>query len=244
MGLSAQYGSSKVWRDFAGEETVIRPDRFVVFHDDFLGFNSASSAVQSWVETQASAGTAAVIDGFGGLLELDCNSSTADQGIQVQVATESFLPQAGTKLYFEARIASITDTPDKCQFFAGLSVLDTTLFNAGENSSANHIGFEMGATSLAASGGKLQFVAEKGGTRGTVADVHTVVDGAAFTIGFVVDGVSTVQCYVNGEPVGDPLPLANIPVTELTPTFACLTEGTNDPIVTVDWVRVVQTRPN
>jgi len=31
-----------------------------------------------------------------------------------------------------------------------------------------------------------------------------------------------------------------VPITELTPTFTCLSEGTNDPILTVDWVKILQ----
>jgi hypothetical protein len=206
--------------------------------DDFGSFD----ADDDYVVTNATTGTADVIDGVGGMLELDAASATADQGVQIQHKTETFLPAADKDILFECRF-KITDTIDKAQVFAGLSVLDTTMFATGENSSAEHIGLEANATTQAAAGGRLDLVSEKGGVRGSTATVHTMVEDTFFIIGFYVDGVNSVTPLVNGL-AGTPIETGgtHLPVTELASTFACLSEGTNDPIMLLDWYYGVQVR--
>jgi len=209
-----------------------------VEYDDFERFDDTDD----WVTTQATAGTADVIDGFGGILELDSGSSTADQGIQIQRKVETFLPAAGSDILFMAKVR-ITDTIDKVQFFAGLSVLDTSLFAVGENTSTDHIGVEANATTQAAAGGRLDLYSEKGGVRGSQATIHTAVEATDFIIGFIVRGLSSVTPIINNV-LGTPITTGgtHIPITELAPTFACLSEGTNDPIVRLDWYYCLQTR--
>lgn len=240
-GFTAPYGlSQKLWADVDITTLVNNPAAGIFFLDDFVDTSiSATAGAARWKSTQATAGTAVPLAGTGGLLELDSGSTTADQGIQVQLGGSSFIASANTKLYFETRV-KVIDTIDKCQFFAGLSEVDTSLFASGENSSANHIGFEMGATTLAAVGGKLQFYGEKAGTRGTVASVKTLAEDTWTTIGFRVNGVTSIDIFVDGEDFGTQLLTANIPIVNMTPSLLCQSEGTNDPIVTSDWVACAQ----
>lgn len=232
---------SQLWRSFPTNDLANEP--LIAFHlfDDFWKFDadesagSAPAVTKTWLVDQATAGTATLIDGQGGLLKLDAGASTADQGVQVQSATEIVKYSDDTPVFIEAYITGFTNHA-KCQFFFGLSVLDTTLFDTGENSSANHIGFEMNATSLAAGASKLQFVSEASGTRSTEANVYTVVDDTDFILGFKIEN-GQAQAYINGSPVGDPI-TTNIPTTELAITLACLSEGTSQPTVTYDWIRV------
>lgn len=208
-------------------------------YEDFEKFD----ADDDWVVTNFTAGTADIVDGLGGILELDSASSTADQGVQVQHKTETFLPQAGSNMLFECR-CKVTDTIAGIQFFAGLSVLDTTLFSAGENSSIDHIGIEANATTQAATSGRVDLVSEKGGARATTATVHTLIEDTYVLLGFFVEGVSSVTPLVNGVP-GTPITTgsANTPVTELAVTFQCIEEGGSvDPILSIDWYYCIQTR--
>jgi len=59
-----------------------------------------------------------------------------------------------------------------------------------------------------------------------------------------VTGITAITCYIDG--VAQTLTnvvASGIPVTDvLTPTFVCQTDSTTDPILHVDWYRVVQLR--
>lgn len=207
------------------------------YFDDFLTFGASTGG---YVVTNFTAGTAVVGDGPGGTLIMDAGSSTADQGVQVQLKGESFTPAAGKDIWFETKLSMTF--PTKIQLFAGIGEHDTTLFATGENSMANHIGFEMGATVQGgASAGKIQFYGEKVGTRGTVADVHTVVSATSVYVGFFVDGVTSATPYVNGV-AATALATANVPTVDMCLSLACLSEGTSQPVLTVDWVRAFQLR--
>lgn len=209
--------------------------------DDFRNFNDAATD-GDWVTTQATAGTADVIDGFGGLLQLDCNSATANQGIQVQQRAETFLPAAGKDLLFECRL-KVTDTIDKVQLFAGLSVLDTSLFANGEMTSANYIGFILDATEQAGSNaGKPALQLDStAGNEEKLSAIAPLTEDTFIRLGFFLSGASRLTPIVNGVP-GLPLDITNCPATELAVSFACLSEGTNDPITTVDWYYAIQIR--
>lgn len=224
-----------------GEHQKILKSKFrdaYIEGSDFAEFDSDDD----WVVANATAGTADVIDGAGGILELDSASSTADQGVQVQRKVETILPAADKDILFECRL-KITDTIDKVQFFAGLSVTVDPIFSAGENASTDHIGLEANATTQAAAGGRLDFVSEKGGVRDSVATVHTAVEDTFFICGFYVNGLDNLTPLINGLP-GTPIETGgtHLPVTELGASFTCLSEGTNDPIVSLDWYYVVQVR--
>jgi hypothetical protein len=206
--------------------------------DDFSAFD----ADDDWTTTQATTGTADVIDGLGGILQLDSASSTADQGIQVQRKIETFKPQAGSNILFECR-CKVTDTIAGVQFFAGLSVLDTTLFVTGANTSTDHIGLEANAVTQAATAGRLDLTTESGGTNGSQSTVHTLVEDVYAILGFYVEGLTQVTPLVNGVP-GTPVTSGSttIPTTELAVTFACLEEGSSvDPITSLDWYYCIQT---
>ena len=201
--------------------------------DDFLTFDDENK----WVLTQATAGTAALdVAAKGGVLLLDSASSTNNQGVQIQLGgaagASSFIANANSKIYYEARVKIADIGSTTCQMFAGLAIVDTSLFASAANSTANHIGFE--AINTTAMG----IHSEKAGSRSSTAAVHTVADDAYVKLGFVVDGLTKITPYVNG--VAKDAITTNIPIVALTPSFVCHSSGTTDPIVHVDWVACYQ----
>ena len=201
--------------------------------DDFLTFDDENK----WVLTQASAGTAALdAAAKGGVLLLDSASSTNNQGVQIQLGgaagASSFIANANSKIYYEARVKIADIGSTTCQMFAGLAIVDTSLFASAANSTANHIGFE--AINSTAMG----IHSEKAGSRSSTASVHTVVDDTYVKLGFVVDGLTKITPYVNG--VAKDAITTNIPIVEMTPSFVCHSSGTTDPILHVDWVACYQ----
>ena len=201
--------------------------------DDFLTFDDENK----WVLTQATAGTVALdVAAKGGVLLLDSNSTTNNQGVQIQLGgaagASSFIPSATSKIYYEARIKAADIGSTTCQVFAGLAIVDTSVFASAANSTANHIGYE--AINSTAVG----IHSEKAGTRSSTASAHTLVDDTYVKLGFVVDGLTSVTPFVNG--VAKTAITTNIPIVALTPSFVCHSRGTTDPILHVDWVSVYQ----
>jgi hypothetical protein len=201
--------------------------------DEFLTFDDENK----WVLTQATAGTVALdAAAKGGVLLLDCNSTTNNQGVQIQLGgaagSASFIASAASKIYFEARVKIADIGSTTCQMFVGLAEVDTSVLASAANTTANHIGFE--AINTTAMG----IHSEKAGTRSSTAAVHTVVDDTYVKLGFVVDGVTKITPYVNG--IAQTAITSNIPIVGMTPSLVCHSSGTTDPIVHVDWVACYQ----
>ena len=204
------------------------------FIDDFLAFDDASAR---WLLTQASAGTVAMdVAAQGGVLLMDSNSTTNNQGVQIQmggaIAASSFIASAASKIYYEARVKIADIGSTTCQMFAGLAEVDASVFASAANSTANHIGFE--AINTTAMG----IHSEKATSRSSTAAVHTVVDDDYVKLGFVVDGLTKITPFVNG--VAQTAITSDIPILGMTPTFVCHSSGTTDPILHVDWVACYQ----
>lgn len=225
---------SALWGDCPLVNAILDPSIGVLLDEQFQSYDPEATN-GDWVLTQATAGTGAVSAVDPGTLVLDSASSTDTQGVQVQRVKSLVIPKAGRTIWmsWECKIA---DTPDFCQFFGGISEVDTTIIATSLNSSENHIGFE-----TVTEDGVLILAGEKATARGTVAAVHTLVDDTWVKLGFKVVGVTSIQAYVNDVAVGDPLATANVPTVAMYPSFVCQSAGTNDPILHVRGLRVFQT---
>jgi hypothetical protein len=232
--LSTDYASN-LWVDCPLLEYIHDPLIGTLLDERFQEYD-AEATNGEWVGTQATAGTAAISAVDIGTLVIDSNSSTDTQGFQVQRVKSLFLPAAGKDIWMEWQ-CKIADTPDFCQFFGGLSEVDTSIIASSLNSSANHIGFE-----TVSEDGVIVGVGEKAGARGTVAALHTAVDDTWVKFGFKVTGVTSIQFYVNGVATGAALATANVPIVAMYPSFVCQTAGTNDPILHVRGLRAFQLR--
>ena len=210
------------------------------FIEDFVNWRGAvvtGTTMTGWTVTAATAGTVAITAGAaGGILEIDSASSTAAQGANVQYDTALFKPAAGKHIWYECRF-KVVDTFDKGQLFIGLAEIDTSIIAAGSISTANHIGF-LGATGNA---GTLVLAGNKATAATTVA-CSAIAEDTWIRMGFFVNGITSVHHYVNDAIASTTLATANIPIVGLAPSFVCQSDGTNDPILHVDYVRVVQLR--
>lgn len=209
--------------------------------DDFHSFNDAATD-GDWVTTQATAGTADIISSFGGVLELDCNSTTDDQGIQTQKRKAMFKLATGSVLKFGCRVQC--DLPTKGQFFCGLSVIDTSFFASGEASATDYVGFIIDATKQAgADEGKFDLeIDAASGSAVASSNAATLVANTAITLEFVVDCTALTLTPIVDGVEGTAATIVNLPSAQLAPTFACLSEDTDDPILLVDWFYCWQTR--
>lgn len=231
--LSSNYASN-MWRDCPLLEYLHDPSIGIYLNEPFTSYDAAATT-GDWILTQAVTGAAAMSTTESGVLEIDSNSTTATQGANLQRAKTMFIPAAGKDIWFEVT-AKVTDTFDKAELFLGLSELDTTLIATSANSSANHIGWQ-----CVTDDGVLLFTGEKAGAGATRAAV-TIAEATYVKLGFKVNGVTSVQQYINGVETGTATATANIPIVALYPSFVCQSGGTNDPILSIHSLRVFQLR--
>lgn len=222
-----------VWANAPCWEYMCNPAHGILIDEWWKSYNDAATT-GDYVLTQATTGTganAADAD-LGTVLLLDCNSTTAAQGVQIQNVKKAITPKAGRKIFAEF-FWKVVDTFDKVQAFVGLAPVDTTIFATSANSLDNQIAHY----TVQASAGAILFASEKA-TVGTPKASFTLAEDTFVATGFVVDGVTSCQQYVNGVAVGAAFATANIPVVPLFPSFACLSHGTNDPIMHIRGYRI------
>jgi len=230
-GVNAARGRGGLWKtcpllEYAHDHTI-----GIHYLEEWAHYD----ATNDYVLTQATTGTGAISTAEGGVLELDSNSTTATQGANLQHNKFCVVPVASTEIWAEFEF-KIVDTYDKAEIFVGLSELDTTLIATSANSSANHIGFQ-----CVTDDGVLLFTSEKA-SAGTTSACATIAEATYIKLGFYVNGVTSVQQFVNGVSTGTAHATANIPIVALYPSFVCQSGGTNDPIMHIRSYRVFQTR--
>lgn len=204
------------------------------FIDDLISFNDEGP----WITSNATAGTAVLADAKGGVLTMDSGGNSDDQGVQIQyggaTGADSFIPNANSKIYFEARLKLTTIGAGTFDFFLGLSETDTTIITGSANTSSDYIGIQSITADLLAI-----LVTENDGSLTAGGTAHTFVDGEYVKLGFVVDGVSSITPYVNGV-AGDKI-TTNIAATKpMTPSVVVQSVATTQPVGSVDWIACYQ----
>lgn len=228
--------------------SMFEHDRAFVLFDDFFNYD-ATATVGNYITSQHSGGgTAVASDAHGGILTLDAGGTSDEDGPCVQCVHECVLPAAGKKIYFECRF-KVTSAVASCALAIGLADLDTTVFTTNNaRNLSDYMIFYWDPTSIAASGaGYLQFaVGDASGEDGSSATTAMlVVAGTWHTVGFEFDyDANTVRLFFDGafkEQMS--LTRANIPATELTPTFAITNEGTAATSnMVIDYWKLIATR--
>jgi hypothetical protein len=228
-----------LWKDIQADVND-DPRRGMFWMDRFLCGSatlSASGTITTpdavWTATEATSGTSGIDTARGhegGLIFT--TAATDDAGHQAQ-GGPTVIPAAGRIIVFETRV-KVIDNATGPQFFAGLSIVDTTIMASGANSSTDHIGFES-----VTDNNILLFHTEDGGTRVSGAtSPHTLVASEWVKLGFKIIGIDKCEVWVNGSKVDVNFSATpDICVgTELVTSLACLSAGTTSPDATFDWV--------
>lgn len=215
----------------ANIEQSLLPDGPLYRVDHFEHFGNDITGNSGYLVDNATSGTVTHTDGDMGIIVFDAGAATADQGVQLQDAIESWAAPANGLLCFEAYLkfgTSVTQT----QFFGGFAEQDTTLFASGANSTANHIGFEMNAVSQGDNAGYLYFYSEASGNRTTLEAIKQIVVDTWYKIGFQVSKQGKIEVFVDDVNVGEIT--TNIPTTQMSRSLALLAEGAQG-TATVDY---------
>jgi hypothetical protein len=228
--LNSTY-TSGLWKTAPLQEYLHNPLIGTLLDENFVTYN----ATDEYTLTQAVTGTAAMSTAAPGVLEIDSNSVTVVQGVNLQrnIGCTCFIPAAGKHIWAEFRF-KVVDAATSCEFFVGLSETDTAILDTSAMASTNCIAFW-----CVTDDGVMLFGSEKAGT-GTTTTSATLVEDTYVNVGFYVNGVTSVEGYYNGASVGTAHATAYVPIVAMFPSFVCQSSGTTDPIMHVQGYRIFQ----
>jgi len=192
-----------------------------------------------------------------GVWQVDCNSITADQGINLQMRGMGIKPTEFGVIAFETRVR-LDDIGTRVagngyNAAIGLCNWDTSFLASGTvDTSGNNITDYAMFISLSSgttinSQAKWSFQMTRLGSGNDVdlqKDIADIVDGdvtptAWVKLGFRAEVGKSLELFVNGAKVSSSSILPPIvPDAIVYPTFVCESEGTVDPILMVDWFAV------
>ena len=227
--------TAAVWRNFNFLEATTDPG-YGFFHLEKWRSGSATGTASfgdALYSTQATAGTCNLItgpDGFGSLLELDCNSNTVGQGIQVQARGLSVNPVAGMEIMFDTMVRARDLSTTGHQYFIGLSDFDTTIHASAVPTTGDKIGFA--STTPAMTGkfvsGTSAVPTVSTGTTHTWIDGDVTSDGTEwFNLAFKLRVGEWLEVYVDGVKFAHDLATSTHPAAGVCPSFVCQNAATN-----------------
>ncbi len=232
--------SNAIWADCPVLGLITDPGQGFYYFDDFLGPLDPTNDCGWDVDTT----TSGVIDPLGtvegGAICFDSNgNATADDGINAQLINCAVKPQAGVTIYFETRV-KMKDTGDD-QYYIGLCEVQTAIIASGVvEDTDDKCGFfrDSGATP---SDDYLSTIIARADAENEGDDKAVVADDTWVKLGFIINGLTNVKFYVNGELVQTNTTTASIPNKLMVLSFVSQVEQTSaDAELTVDWVRVAQ----
>jgi hypothetical protein len=233
--LQTTFAAGSLWKTCPMQEILHDPSLATVLSEQFHSYDAAATT-GDYVLTQATAGSAAISTTYPGTLSIDSGSTTSTHGANVQRAKSAFVPAASKDIWAEFRVSFTGVGALNVETFVGLAEIDTTVIGSSAVSTDNHIGW-----SSVTDDGILLFNCEKA-TAGTTAAATTIVSATVVRLGFYVNGVTSIQQYINGVATGSAISTTNIPIVRLAPTFVCQSGGTDQPVLHVHGYRVVQLR--
>jgi len=173
-------------------------------------------------------------DAEGGHWEIVTNDADNDSN-SLQLNGESFKCAAGKKMWFECKFK--IDNAGLAEYFIGLAEAV-----AGENIDApdDCIGF---LNQDATSDETIKFVGDKATAQDLNDSSVDLVDDTFVTVGFFVDGVTSVKAYIDGTYVAAlDLASANIPIQALSPLVSVRNASAAASTLTIDYIKVVLLR--
>lgn len=218
------------WRTFNVEQALEDPS-YGRFH-----LERFDEGVDAFTLTQVAAGTVVPIagpDGFGSLLELDCNSNTVGQGVQIQYKGLLVNPVAGMEIVFDVMARARDLSTTGFQHFLGLSDVDTTINANGSPpvpTTGDKIGFASITTNLVAEfvSGASAVPTVATGTPHTWVDGDVTSDGTEWVnLAFRLKVGESLEVYVDGVKFAHDLATTTHPAAAICPSFVCQNAATN-----------------
>lgn len=237
--------SPKLWSGCPLLPILFDPTKGFVFFDDFVKPGAyATGAIQSGLLfTQNSAGGTVANDATlaGGILKLTAPAADGD-GPTCQWTGMQVTPAAGTKIWFECRLKLATDVEDVLIGFADDS--DTNPIGGGTIDVTRDLAAFFRDDGVASS--DLGTQVGDGDSVDVDDDTITDVDMAAYEkFGILIDGVSSVTFFHNGEPIRTVSDADDICDAAMCPTIQITTDaGAAGGSIYLDWMRVAVYKAN
>lgn len=236
-----------VWADCPLLAIQSDPSIGYIFREDWTKYDGAAvtgTTLGGYTCTQATTGQVALSDAAGAVLQVDSNSTTQHQGLNVQQDQCIWTPAANKDLWFEARF-KVADHPSDVELFVGLAQTDTSLNPSGDLDSGNsdYIGFGIETTK----GPTLSLYAneDSAGSGNEASDeVGDLSDDTYVRYGFKITSNTGIQAWLNDAE----LTLSNVDSDHLSDqplclSLVCQSDGNSkDPILHLDYVQIVQLR--
>lgn len=229
--------SPNIWEDVDVLDLILNPQHGIYYFDDFLGLHDPTDD-DGWALTQSNAtGTLTVLTtDQGGVLQITSVGALADDSLNAQLTNCNVKPAAGTKIYFEARV-NMTDATQ--QFVIGLAEVDTSLMAAGVlDDVVDKVVFYHEAAST---DNKISAASSNDASEEKDTDVAANVDNTYVKLGFVIDGLTRVDYYVNGVNVGNCVDTNDLPNEVMCLSLFAGYENAAG-IMHIDWVRIAQVK--
>jgi len=200
------------------------------------GYQS-STALGGWTYSQSSSGAIGLQDEAGGVLNIDSGGVAAGHGSVLQKIGENIVLASDKDLWFETRL-KVTGV-SKLQIFVGLAETNTSLLRAGDLDASSHLlGFciETGSSAILS-------LYESEATAELSDVVGALVSDTYIKLGLTIDEDLNIACYIDDTEITlTNVVTSGLPTSAMTPTFICQTDGTEQPIMSVDYFRYIQRR--
>lgn len=239
FGTAGGTGPSPIiWNDVDVLELMLNPQKGIYFFDDFMGpidVTTGDGWTLTQVDTKGSIAGDATAQG-GVLTVTSATGDSADDGINAQLKNCMVKPASGVKIYFEARVKMSDATQ---QYYIGLSGVDTTIIASGVmDDTVDKCGFYHEAAST---DNKISAISSRTSSEEKDADVADNTDGTYVKLGFIIDGLTRVDYYVNGVNVGNCVDTSDIPNAVMCLSAVAQYESA-DGVMSIDWVRIAQVK--
>lgn len=202
-----------------------KPGVYAEYFNDFYTYLASDWTITT-TEGGAGSATEALTDEVGGVL-LITNAAGDDDLDSLQLGAESFLPAAGKKIYYETRF-KVSDTGDS-EYLHGLVVTDTTPL-----AHANGITFRSDDDD-----DLLDFRSSVASANDDDSAIHTMADGVYVKVGFRVNGLDSIDYFVNDVKKGS---VNSVPSTEMRPTLHLQNGSASARNMSIDYIFCAQER--
>lgn len=234
---------TSLWADFPLLVIDAAPSvGFYIFEDfhDYPG-TITGQTLPGWHIAQSNStgtvapGTATV----GGTLVADSEASTRYDGIQGQKLDLSFIPTADNDIWVEYKF-KIADNAGSANAFLGLASDDTTIMSSGDLSPTNCIGFAIESSAS----GVMSLTSRKAANEKSQSSVKTLTNDTFTTLGFKINGISSIDYYIDGTRTTSTAITSSIPIVLMKPSWQIAGDVDNetvaDPILHIDWLKFGQ----
>ncbi|MCK5616606.1 hypothetical protein KAR91_82865 [Candidatus Pacearchaeota archaeon] len=212
-----------------GSMKQLDPTKFHNYLEDFDYFNLTSG--EDWIITVDGSGTAILIDGDGGLLQLANGGAGDDEHIFLNKVGESSLFELGKPLYFKARFS--TNQPVESDILMGLQITSVLPITATD-----------GVFFLKSDDSDVvDLIIRKDSVDITISAVTTLVADTFVELSFFWDGIDMIWAGVNNTAVARVAVGSSLPDDEdLTISFGIQNGDALTGVMVVDYIFVAKER--